>query len=372
MRKAIALLTLLALIFSGVSMNPEHSEASSRSLEKLQQDRQVIKDKLSDKEQEIAQVLDEINAIHKQMTLIEEELDENNKKIEDTEVKILEYEEQFYVLLDEINELNKTIEKRNDILKNRLAAYQESGGDISFLEVILNAKSFTEFISRVASVTAITKADRELIQLQMEDREKLEEHQNAIVEKIEKQEKLMKQLEETKKVINEQKKALKKYAEELKQKESQLTNEKQKLANEDNKLKQLEQSYRSEMNQREQQRNGSKNTKTVASTASKPNKKTEVGETYRMVATAYTPFCRGCSGVTSTGINVKGKQHQRIIAVDPNVIPLGTKVWVEGYGEAIAADTGSSIKGNKIDVLFKSQNQALQWGRKTVTVKVLK
>ena len=47
-----------------------------------------------------------------------------------------------------------------------------------------------------------------------------------------------------------------------------------------------------------------------------------------------------------------------MIAVDPNVIPLGSKVYVEGYGEAIAADTGGAIKGNKIDVHVPSKSQA--------------
>lgn len=52
------------------------------------------------------------------------------------------------------------------------------------------------------------------------------------------------------------------------------------------------------------------------------------------------------------------------IAVDPRVIPLGSKVWVEGYGYAIAADTGGAIKGNIVDVYFDSSSQAKTWGRK--------
>ena len=58
-----------------------------------------------------------------------------------------------------------------------------------------------------------------------------------------------------------------------------------------------------------------------------------------------------------------------MIAVDPSVIKLGSKVWVEGYGTAIAGDTGGSIKGNKIDILVQTDAQAR--GRKKVRVKVL-
>lgn len=88
-------------------------------------------------------------------------------------------------------------------------------------------------------------------------------------------------------------------------------------------------------------------------------------------ATAYTPW-ESKTGITATGFNVKENPNAKLIAVDPKVIPLGSKVWVEGYGEAIAGDTGGVIKGNKIDVLMPTTKQALQWGRKTVKVKVLK
>ena len=90
-----------------------------------------------------------------------------------------------------------------------------------------------------------------------------------------------------------------------------------------------------------------------------------------VTATAYTAYCTGCSGTTAIGIDLRANPNQRVIAVDPRVIPLGTKVWVEGYGEAIAGDTGGAIKGNKIDVFIPSQKSAMAWGVKTVKIRVL-
>ena len=90
-----------------------------------------------------------------------------------------------------------------------------------------------------------------------------------------------------------------------------------------------------------------------------------------MTSTAYTASCVGCSGITATGINLKANPNQKVISVDPNVIPLGSRVWVEGYGEAIAGDTGGSIKGNKIDIFIPSKQAAINWGHKTVKVKIL-
>lgn len=88
-------------------------------------------------------------------------------------------------------------------------------------------------------------------------------------------------------------------------------------------------------------------------------------------ATAYTAYCNGCTGKTSTGINLRKNPDQKVIAVDPSIIPLGTKVWVEGYGHAIAADTGSSIRGNKIDLFIPDQKTVDSYGRKTVLIKIL-
>lgn len=95
------------------------------------------------------------------------------------------------------------------------------------------------------------------------------------------------------------------------------------------------------------------------------------GQEYTMRATAYTAYCTGCSGITANGTDIRSNPNQKVIAVDPRVIPLGTKVWVEGYGEATAADTGGAIKGNKIDVFIPTEGQARNWGVRTVTVKIL-
>ena len=105
---------------------------------------------------------------------------------------------------------------------------------------------------------------------------------------------------------------------------------------------------------------------TAESESSQPN-----GKTISVEATAYTAYCSGCSGITATGIDLKANPYEKVIAVDPNVIPLGTKVFVEGYGHAVAADTGGAIKGNKIDIHVPTKDQAYNWGRKVVEVTIL-
>lgn len=87
-----------------------------------------------------------------------------------------------------------------------------------------------------------------------------------------------------------------------------------------------------------------------------------------MVATAYTAACSGCSGYTATGY----RAGRGIVAVDPRIIPLGTKLFIPGYGFAIAGDTGGAIVGHRIDLGFNSESDAIQFGRRPIKVYTLR
>lgn len=90
------------------------------------------------------------------------------------------------------------------------------------------------------------------------------------------------------------------------------------------------------------------------------------GEQLVVESSAYTPgYDAGIT--TATGV----RAGFGIIAVDPSVIPLGTKLYVPGYGYGVAADTGGAIKGSRIDVCFDTLAQARAWGRRTVTVVIV-
>jgi 3D (Asp-Asp-Asp) domain-containing protein len=113
-------------------------------------------------------------------------------------------------------------------------------------------------------------------------------------------------------------------------------------------------------------------TAAAANAPAEKDKTTDESKEITVKATAYTAYCNGCSGITATGINLKKNPNAKVIAVDPKVIPLGTKVYVEGYGEAVAGDKGGAIKGNKIDVHMSTSQKAKNWGVRTVKVKILK
>lgn len=87
-----------------------------------------------------------------------------------------------------------------------------------------------------------------------------------------------------------------------------------------------------------------------------------------MEATAYLPTDGDGYGITATGIPAT----YGVAAVDPYVIPLGSRLYIPGYGEAIAADTGGAIIGYRIDLCMESYDECMNFGRRNVTVYVLR
>ena len=142
-----------------------------------------------------------------------------------------------------------------------------------------------------------------------------------------------------------------------------------------------------EIAEKQKQEKASKPAEPVANNNSKvepaqPSKPTAGGKEIYVEATAYTadPAENGYASGQQVfsacnsggkGYNLTANPGMKLIAVDPSVIPLGKTVNVEGYGVAIAADTGGAIKGNRIDVLMPDKGSSSQWGRKIVKVTIL-
>jgi 3D (Asp-Asp-Asp) domain-containing protein len=96
--------------------------------------------------------------------------------------------------------------------------------------------------------------------------------------------------------------------------------------------------------------------------------RTVSGSLITMRASAYAPnYGPGVGSRCANGM----RAGKGVVAVDPRVIPLGTRLYIEGYGEAIAADTGGAIKGNRIDLCYNTPGECFKFGRQVVKVHVL-
>ncbi|MFD1956140.1 3D domain-containing protein [Paenibacillus thailandensis] len=117
------------------------------------------------------------------------------------------------------------------------------------------------------------------------------------------------------------------------------------------------------------------NGQTEAKEAGKPDE----NASYTVVATGYTAGVESTGkrpghpqyGITYSGVKVR-RDRVSTIAADPKLFPIGTLLFIPGYGYGIVADTGSAIKGPKIDLYFETVEQVYkQWGKRTVTVKII-
>ncbi len=111
---------------------------------------------------------------------------------------------------------------------------------------------------------------------------------------------------------------------------------------------------------------GTKEPKPATTTPVVSRSSSAVSRSLRVEATAYSSQDPGVGTITATGAQLR----HGIIAVDPRVIPLGTKIYVPGYGYGIAADTGGAIKGNRIDLAFENRSDALRFGRQMKTIRI--
>src|SRR5699024_7023252 len=167
MKKIIFYIWIFAILnFSNVFLTD--SVYSEQSLQEVKDERQGIKSQLSKAEAEIADVLFEIKEINEELEQVIATLKENQTQMDKAEQEVDK-------LAEEITLIEIEIEKRNDILKDRISSLQENGGNIKYLEVFLGAKDFAEFISRLSAVTTITNADADLIAQQESDKAIVEE-----------------------------------------------------------------------------------------------------------------------------------------------------------------------------------------------------
>lgn len=225
-------------------------------------------------------------------------------------------------------------------------------GTSGYLEIILSSKDFSDFLSRIDTITKVIKFDNGVIaklkknELAIEQEKKNLNDENIKLQSLKTSNETI--LSKLNSDIREQKSLL-----------ASTTVKEQKLL-----AAQSEQAAAARASHSTTVAMAGKQALSRGSTGSAPSSSSKV---LTMQATAYCD-----NGYTATGVPTRRNSGgYSTIAVDPRVIPLGSRVYVQGYGYAIAADTGGAINGNIIDLYVPTQAEAESWGRRTVTVYVL-
>lgn len=211
---------------------PMSSTANAATNKQLEEKKKAIQEKRSNVQSEISQKKDDLVQIGEEKSAVQKELDKLELTIADTENKIKEKEAQIATAKEEIKKLQQEIailkeqiKKRDELLKERIRSIQENGGVINYLDVLLGAQSFSDFINRVSAVTSFMEADRDLLRMHQEDKALLDKKEAEAQKQLEELNKKLAELEGMKKKLDGQYVERNKLLEELKEQEKDMHEE---------------------------------------------------------------------------------------------------------------------------------------------------
>jgi 3D (Asp-Asp-Asp) domain-containing protein len=351
---------MVTAVFSVSGSLVTYAQANTNSLNSVEQ---LLKQKAQEKQS----VNKDIDNVQKEMEALYTYISDNEKAMANTQQRIAETNQLIEKKKEEIVTLEDKILARKAVMKKRLLSLQHDDNLSLVIKVIIEAKSFDDFMQRASAVSALLGADKDILGAQEDDLKQIEKDKKEIdrQEKVieEEQQKLAKQQQDLNQNLQKRQEKIAALQEKNNQINQQMAAAEQEKAGIEAQIKAAQEKIL-----REQQAAAARAAASAA-TPGTPVAAPGKGEEMYVTATAYTPYDSGA--ITAAGYNIQANPNMKLIAVDPTVIPLGKKVWVEGYGVAIAGDTGGAIIGHKIDVLLPTKADALSWGRRTVKIIVL-
>lgn len=347
--KKAVLLVLISILFN---LQAAAVVGLCDSVADIQAKQESVKKQLDQNSNELSGKMDEINQVYQKLSDLEGKKKETEQRITQTQAKLQQAQQ----------------EKKNRVrdAKERLCELQKRQGTNTSLSILEKSTSLTQWLRSMIA----------LQRLQSVYNDSLAAVKQSIVDISQAKEQLQgyqSNLASQERQVNDQKAVLDSQMSDLKKKIADGQSEMKQLADREQQAKAMEEAQRKaaeEAQKQKQQQVQQTSTKTVDNSEAATSADNVSGsKTLTMSATAYSTEANGMGTYSATGINLK--QHPSCVAVDPSVIPLGSIIWVSGYGVSVAGDTGTAIKGNVIDLHFSTVAQSMAWGRRTVTVKIL-
>lgn len=361
MKIAVNSVSIFLLFFVGtVSTHAETNQSSTQ--QQLQQSDANIQAKEQQKnnlQKQIQSIQSDLANVNSSIAKTKGELEKTQKDIDQTNTLIEQKKE-------EIVRLEDKVIARKDVMKKRMVSVQNNESTNIIIDILVNSSNLGDLIEKMGAVATILDADKQILSLQQSDLEKIEKDKQDIKQKEAALEvdrtKLAKSQAELESDMQKKQQALQDVQKQYADISSQLSLAVQDKQNIENSLNSIQNSIASN-----QSAVNDIKTSTNQTSSSAPSG----GRELYVKATAYSveQSLKLGEGVSTLGINLQS--NPKLIAVDPSIIPLGKHVWVEGYGNAIAGDTGGNIKNNWIDVLVPTQADASSWGVRYVKVIVL-
>ncbi len=231
LKKSFIALNMAVAVGAGSLFSAGYASAESISeLKKkesqIEENRSKVHSNIQNTEKSIDKVKGQQADLSSQLQKLEKQMKETEDKINDLNAKIIKTKEQIEELKKDIKVLEEKIEKRNELLKDRARSYQATGGNMNYLEVLLGASNFGEFVERLSAVSTIMDADQNLITEQERDKTELEDKKKTVEQKLSSLESMMAEVKEMKAKQEQQKKEKKQLMKKLKAEQKHLESEK--------------------------------------------------------------------------------------------------------------------------------------------------
>ena len=379
-KKYISCVLAMSILLSSLGTIPTYATTPQDTINKNLSKYKELDSEILDLDSKIEELNNEIATINSQLAENKEAINSIETQIQSTEAKLEQTKEE--------------IEQAQIILDNRVRNMYKTNISSNMIVSIITSTSISDLFSRIQSISKIISTDKEIISDINEKKDSLNKDIDTLSSKNNELKTLQTTIENDLKVVEEKKQEQEEYSDKLnaekeavfaviEENEKTLISKPLSIANsETDSVSELQNaidtlnSYIPLLNSStiiNMAKEGISNAESRISELNKPivpTTSTEIGtviKTLTMESTAYYGH-----GITASGLKpVRNPDGISTIAVDPDVIPLGTKVYVSGYGLAIAADTGGAIKGNIIDVFLNTNEECISWGRRNVTVQIL-
>lgn len=197
-----------------------------------QQKKQNLKSSMNNKENAIKATENEIDNFLKQISALNKEIEETNASMNRVIDKINQTNDEIDALKESIKDLENKIAERDVVLRERVRAMQVKGNDVNYIDVLLGANSFADFIDRFSAVTSLMDADRDIMRKQQEDIEQLEAEKALVEKKLKELGEDKAKLEKLKENLKVRKKEKNKVIDQLEAEQERLSREKKQLEKE--------------------------------------------------------------------------------------------------------------------------------------------
>ncbi|MDQ0199045.1 murein hydrolase activator EnvC family protein [Neobacillus ginsengisoli] len=203
---AVSTIVGIGTVFGGVSFKTEAASLSSLKdqQDKIHNQRSSVNSTINQAKQKIDSLQGQQVDVKTEMKRIDLAIGDTNTKIREKQAKVDDTKAQIAKLQSDIKVIQERIKKRNDLLKERARNYQETGGMVNYLEVLMGSQSFSDFIDRANAVSTIMEADQEILKQADADKKELETKQAQVEKELSSLQSMLKELQNMNQQLNGQ------------------------------------------------------------------------------------------------------------------------------------------------------------------------